>query len=327
MELIIDLNEQNNKVTSNPTAIKMKFKTLYHYLLIVLVLTYMHPTIGQGTNEEFTPIDSIMADPAKYNNEFVTVHGQVTQFTPGDAQSTASYIIKGDFGSEINVTTMDIKPEVFSLYNVSGTVVIDPYTQQPYLIEKSKTVIRDATGMNNPMVLFGLFTGFLVIAVLIIVLIVRTSKPPYISTIEPTPALDLGGEGGGYDNDFKTIRIPTNSPKTLKFIPGKLVVTAGEDKGKEFMISGFPSPKGNIVSIGREVVTGEKAFSHIQLTEKTISRRQAEIIQSNGKIFLKNLSETNYTQLDGKELSPDEEVEVHPDSVIRMGELELKYVV
>ncbi len=309
----------------------MKYKSIFYLFLITLVAIGFPGLAQESDDEQVIPIDSILSDPSRFNNEFVKIKGQVTQFTPGDAQSTASYVIKGDFGTDINVTTMDVKPEVFSIYVISGTVVIDPYTQQPYVIEKGRTLVKDNTGMNNPMVLFGMFSGFLVIAVLIVVLIVRTSKPPYVASAEVAAERAItdseSDEGVGYDNDFKTIRIPSNSPKTLKFIPGKLVVTSGEDEGKEFMISGFPSPEGNVVSIGREVVTGDRAYSHIQLTEKTISRRQAEIIQQNGKLFLRNLSETNYTQLNGVELSPEEQVEVEPDSVIRMGELEIKYVV
>ncbi|MFY0688690.1 MAG: FHA domain-containing protein [Cyclobacteriaceae bacterium] len=297
-------------------------------LLTALFITLSGERVFAQEDAEVIPVDSIMTNPGKYNNEFVMIRGQVTQYTPGGAQTAGSYMVQGDYGSPISVTTMDSKPEVFELYEVSGTVVIDPYTQQPYIIEKYKEQVN-GTGLNNPVVLFLIFGGFLIMAILIIILSVRTGIIGGSNSAGKGVASAASGDENriGYDNEFQTIRIPAYEQKTMKFIPGKLVVTAGLDKGKEFMISGYPSPKGNIVSIGRESVTGERAYSHIQLTEKTVSRKQAEIIQSDGKIYLRNLSETNFTSLDGDELPPEQEREIVSDSVIRMGELEFKYVV
>jgi hypothetical protein len=180
--------------------------------------------------------------------------------------------------------------------------------------------------MNNPLILFGFFIGFLVLAVLIIVLIARTSKLNGMERPQEMVSTSGGNSAINYDNDFKTIRIPTNTPKTLQFIPGKLIIVAGEDKGKEFLISGYPTAKGNVVSIGREVVVGERMYSHIQLNDKTVSRRQAELIQKDEKLYLKNVSETNYTSLNNKELSPQEVRHVQKDAVIKMGDLEFQYV-
>jgi hypothetical protein len=292
-------------------------------LLIVLVLILSSVSYAQEEDfaEGYLPIDSIILNPGKYNNEFVLVKGQVTQYTPGDTRTTASYILQGEFGAAISVNTMDSKPEVFAIYSVTGTVVIDPYTQQPYIIEKGKDLEA-----NNPsgMLLLGMFLGFLFLAILIVVLVVRYSKPRQVQVAGVAGGNDSDVE---YDNDFQTIRIVTDSPKTLKFIPGKLVITAGADKGKEFMISGYPTDRGNVVSIGRESIGGDRAYSHIQLTGKTISRKQAEIIQNDGKLFLRNLSETNHTEMDGDELNPEQEMEIKPNSVIRMGEVEFQYVV
>jgi len=128
-------------------------------------------------------------------------------------------------------------------------------------------------------------------------------------------------------DDFKTIKIMASSPKTLKFIPGKLTIVSGEDTGKSFKIAGFPTSEGSIVSIGREEVKGDRAYSHIQLMQKTISRKQAEIVQKDGKLYVKNLSDTNFTQLDGIELKPNEKAELKAGAVLRLGELEVKYEV
>jgi|WetSurMetagenome_2_1015567.scaffolds.fasta_scaffold111026_1 hypothetical protein len=128
-------------------------------------------------------------------------------------------------------------------------------------------------------------------------------------------------------NDYKTVRIAISSPKTLKFVPGQLVIASGEDKGKSFRIAGYPTPEGSIVSIGRESVTGDRAYSHVQIDNKfsTVSRKQAEIISREGKLFVKNLSETNLTQVDGIEIKPGQLAELKAGSTIRTGELEFQY--
>jgi hypothetical protein len=117
-------------------------------------------------------------------------------------------------------------------------------------------------------------------------------------------------------------------PKTMKFVPGRLVIAAGPDQGKEFRIAGRPTPDGNVVTIGRAEVEGEKAFAHIQLgdTYRTVSRMQAEIIQKDDDtILLKNTSETNPTMVNGEQLPTGETEEIEDGDMIRMGELMLRY--
>lgn len=116
-------------------------------------------------------------------------------------------------------------------------------------------------------------------------------------------------------------------PKTMKFVPGRLVIAAGPDQGKEFRIAGRPTPDGNVVTIGRAEVEGERAFAHIQLgdTYRTVSRMQAEIIQQDQTILLKNTSETNPTMVNGDHVPAGESVELEDGDMIRMGELMLRY--
>jgi len=116
-------------------------------------------------------------------------------------------------------------------------------------------------------------------------------------------------------------------PKTMKFVPGRLVIAAGPDQGKEFRIAGRPTPDGNVVTIGRAEVEGERAFAHIQLgdTYRTVSRMQAEIIQQDQTILLKNTSETNPTMVNGDQVPAGDTVELDDGDMIRMGELMLRY--
>ncbi|MGE5354026.1 MAG: FHA domain-containing protein [Acidobacteriota bacterium] len=157
----------------------------------------------------------------------------------------------------------------------------------------------------------------------------RMERPPRMekpSRVEMPPA-DKKNQAPFFDSDFRTIKIVPAAPQTITFIPGVLEIISGDDAGKSFRIAGFPTAEGSIVSIGREVVTGERAYAHIQLNEKfrTVSRRQAELIYKDHKLFVRNLSETNLTQVDGVELKPGECAELKPEAKIRTGELEFQY--
>lgn len=127
-------------------------------------------------------------------------------------------------------------------------------------------------------------------------------------------------------SDLKGIRIIQSSPKILNIIPGRLQIISGLDKGREIPIMGFPGPDGSILTIGREKGNSQSETSYIQLLEKSVSRKQAEIIFLNNKLFVKNLSETNFTRLNGFNLKVGEVGEVSPNSIIKTGEVEFKYI-
>ena len=154
----------------------------------------------------------------------------------------------------------------------------------------------------------------------------RNTEPDAIKPIDNIQDINFEkNEPPILKDNLKTMVIPSTAPRTMKFIPGEFEVITGDDKGRIIKIGGYPTEDGSIVTIGREEVTGQRDFAHIQLKEKTISRRQAEIILKDGKMYIKNLSQTNYTKLDGKEIPPNTSSELNSGSVITFGEVEMKY--
>lgn len=127
-------------------------------------------------------------------------------------------------------------------------------------------------------------------------------------------------------SEFKTIKIAAPTEKTLKFIPGQFIVLSGRDRGKPIRVAGFPTPEGSIVTIGRDEVAGERAYAHIQLDLQTVSRKHAELIFRDKKLYIKNLSETNPTLVNEEEITPGSEKEIAFESEVRVGELKLKYI-
>jgi pSer/pThr/pTyr-binding forkhead associated (FHA) protein len=196
------------------------------------------------------------------------------------------------------------------------------------ILYPDKVSIEEWVTNNLLIVVIGGSAIFLLILVIVLLLKRKSGegnrkkepdmKPsqPVVDNNIPTPKENL-----------KTMIIPATSSRTMKFIPGGLEVMTGEDKGRIIRISGYPTQDGSTVTIGREPVTGPRDFAHIQFKERTISRRQAEIIYKDGKLFIKNLSETNFTCLDGREIPVNTALELKPGSLLTFGEVEMKYSV
>lgn len=283
---------------------------------------------------EETRIYDIIQNSGEYSNDFVTVEGVIIKYNPGANNSTAFYTIKGDFGGEIQVNTNGERPEVNKRYTVEGTVVIDGTTYKEdangnpvdnvYMIEKNKVI---KTSMKD----WLLIGGIACLVVLVVIIVLMLKKQRTTSVLNSSDSTSQSSQKSDSTplvtaNDFKTIRVNLNeAPKTMKLMPGLLEISAGPDKGKKFYISGYQTPYGNVVTIGREEVQGDKKYAHIQLFDNTISRKQAEIISVGDKTFVKNLSQVNYTLLDGEKIEANDMKEISLGSVIKTGAVEFTY--
>lgn len=326
----------------------MKRAMLYLALFAVCAAVLAEVCTAQPVR---TTIEAIVANPGEFDNGAVEFDGLVEQYVPATSATTSYYLIKGDYGAIIKVNTAEPAPETNRKYRVTGIVYIAPEVNEPFVSEKTKTMIEStsqpAAGVTGSTTvtssggeggrdktLIYVLVGLLVLLVgSLLYFLIRRSRTPERSekiggrASAGGPAMDIPTMSTA--NDYKTVKIPVSSPKTLKFIPGQLVIVSGDDKGKAFRIAAYPTAEGSIVSIGREAVSGDRAYAHIQIDNKftTVSRKHAEIISRDGKLYVRNLSETNFTQIDGVELKPGEIAELKPGSVMRTGELEFRYVV
>jgi len=297
-------------------------------------------------------IKKILDNPGPSINEIVKIEGIVVQYFDENTNTTAYYVIKDDFGAHIKVQTSTLgAPETNKKYMVKGYLnrinneyVIQEISRESIEKPVSVTPSQPVTTYNAPVsnqdnTLLYIILGIagVLIVVLIIVFATKNSSarstpsvPPSRQTGPPTQPITARTSAPKTiaSQGFTTIRFES-APKTMKFIPGKFIITSLEDKGKIFQIAGFPSHGDAVVTIGREEVKGERSYAHIKLDDKfkTVSRKQAELVYSNHILYVINRSESNYTQVDGFELKPGEKREVKKGSVIRMGELEFKYEV
>lgn len=299
----------------------------------LLVLISLVSVFALTAQEDEVTIGDMTDDPASFLDKRVTITGTVTQFIRGDGENTDHYLLRGPYGAIIRVNTGEGQPELNEQYAVTGIVYEDSARRSIFISEQSRAMVgadEDAAGLSTP-VIVGIAAAVLV-AVLGIVFAVRsksgatTGAQPAPSGASPRPAAAPPQPASESREEMATIRISA-APKTVKFIPGQLEILNGADKGKTFRLTGYPTENGEAVTVGRQRVAGERAHAHLQLGDAypTVSRKQAEFRSRGGKLYLKNESETNPTQVDGRTLEAGEEVEISFDTVITMGELELKY--
>jgi hypothetical protein len=305
----------------------------------------------------------ILKNPIRYQGATVIVRGTVIQLVPVK-KIIKYYVLKSDFGASIKIRIPfpSALPETYKKYIIKGVVNFDIDHVQPVITEISRqpfegntpaitdtsvkhdqsnnSQIKPIENTKNDHTIIYLLSGVAVVLIIVILFYVKNRRKPNLiaqqnftnigsnsSNIfdDSSPTLKVDVSAFSTNEDFKTIKIALDSPKTLKLIPGKLEIVSGEDIGKSFKIAGHPTSDGSVVTIGREEVNGELAYSHIQLKQKTISRKQAELIYKDSKLFVKNLSETNYTMLDGIELKSGQLMELKPGSKIKTGEVEFSY--
>jgi hypothetical protein len=314
---------------------------------ILVIFSFICATSFYGllAQNQALQVKDILKNPSAYMREEIEVTGLVVQYIEATEKTTSHYYLKDDYGAIIKVHTAEGKPETNVKYKVRGILYIDQTTQTPFISERSKSRIGGVitnlvstpppppakTWFETNWLLVVIVGSVFLLMVLIIILFARRRKVDIVASHQPAVKqvqvnVEKQEPPVARDN-LKTMVIPSSVPKTMKFIPGEFEVVTGDDKGRIIKIGGYPTEEGSIVTIGRDQVTGPRDFAHIQLKERTISRRQAEIVLKDGKLYLKNLSETNYSKLDGKDIPPNTSAELKANSVLTFGEVEMKYKV
>lgn len=323
-------------------------------LFVIFIFSLLLITSTRGDAEKKS-VEDIVTHPGRYNSAYIETEGFIIHYVPETQNTTSYYLLKGYYGDTLKVNTAEERPEINQKYRVWGIVYMERIRKNhkiiysPFLSEKSKVLLsqQQQTQVLPPpppqqqIWPYVLAAAALLVAVSFAFVQVKSrknhkrlewetenlttdySKIPKTQEVPPTFNPPYPEE------DFKTIKINTTPSKTMRLIPGRLEIINGEDKGKSFLIQGYPTKEGSIVTIGRETVNGERGHSHIQIDQRyqTVSRKQAEIIYKDTKLHLRNLSETNITEVDGHELGLGEMEELRPNSIIKMGEIEFQYKV
>jgi hypothetical protein len=113
---------------------------------------------------------------------------------------------------------------------------------------------------------------------------------------------DLGAPADAM-HDGATLRFAIPDEGTLQFLPGRLEVVSGPDRGREVRFVRSGAGDRMEVTFGR---SEGPAYRHVQLMARTVSRQHAAMVLTDGHWALKNLSATNPVLLNGRALEAGE---------------------
>ncbi|MCJ7679277.1 MAG: FHA domain-containing protein, partial [Candidatus Aminicenantes bacterium] len=246
---------------------------------------------------------------------------------PGTTRGT--YAILDDSGQVALVVQTKDLPAIGKTFEVTGVIIQDPNNATQPLMRELK---RSSPGpsANMKLLLYGGGGLFLILLIVFIILLakpkqaaapqqtIRPAAPPRSSPPPPAPYVPVSPD--------KTTKIPTarsaaaappSPDKTQVFMSlgAEIVVDKGPDKDKEFTLHK------QVSMIGR---SGARQ-NEIQLSDDTVSKEQAALYyDSSSKNFtIKNESQTNVTQLNGKMLT--EPVILNNGDLIEMGKTVLRF--
>ncbi|MBS4057878.1 MAG: choice-of-anchor D domain-containing protein [Bacteroidales bacterium] len=273
-----------------------------------------------------------------------------------------SFVISNSGRSTLNITNISvsnkdafelINPEILNIKpgnSISVKVIYTPKEEGNY--SAIITITSNASNDNGKITVVGLtsaiwwknpifivlFGGGLILFILLFVLLFNNKKNVEIgkATNRKTDMLNLNSKASVRNNqetnsasankrtEYETVIIDT-IPLTIRSFPGEFEIVSGIDKGKRFNVGSKSTSEGQIVNIGREQPDPSDMFFHIQLKENTVGRKQAQLIELNGKVYLKNLGTTNHSFVDGKEVLPEQKVELFSGSILQFGDVRIKY--
>ena len=261
----------------------------------LIILTGIIMMIGVCSADAFADqewVRDILERKDRYWNRTVTVEGQIMSVTadpPGTSRGT--YQLQDESTDATLTIRTDELPPVGKIYSVTGMIMQDPNTSDPYMKETS----RSAPGFPPTMRLLLIGGGalFLILLIIFIVLLLKPKKSPSSqSTIRPAPR-----PGPAPASPDKTTKMPRSEPapaeaeKTQVYISlgAEITVEKGPDQGKNFTLHK------QVMTIGRP---GARK-NDIELNDDTVSKQQASIYYDNTKkeFTIKNESTTNPTMV------------------------------
>ncbi len=298
--------------------------------------------------QTLTKVRDIRANPRGYANEVVTIEGFATQWVESTATTTSFYFLKDDWGGVIKLRTSREKPMVGTRYRVTGPVGIDVAQHNDVFIsEEMRIEVRDESAPQAPAVAAPIVVPtempepapgglskesvILIVAIVAAVALLIGLVAWLARSRRQAPPTGLGDDlGSGLPSavpeappqivEGRTIKIFAPPPGTLKILPGRFEVVAGDDTVKEirfYRVKGQSTPE---VTFGR---AAGAPFTHVQLKPMTVSSRQAKLTFINNQWILTNFASeaSNPTRVNGMELPAEGQAALKEGDRIEMGEV------
>jgi hypothetical protein len=283
--------------------------------------------------QEKVKVNDIKRDFDSYKDEKVIIEGFVTQYGQDIAKTTHLYFLKDDWGGIIKVRTSQPLPEVGKKYQITGVVDKDILTEDIFISEENRIVLTPPPPetAKRPLWLYLIIAlGGITIVLLIVVLIYALRERKAHTTEVPITPLSAPGEEPLREAvpepeevlEGSTVKLAVPPPGTLKLLPGKFTVLAGDDKIKEIRFYKEKSVPETEITFGR---SGGPQYSHIQLKPRSVSVKHAKLIYANNKFTIINYSSTNPTRVNDEVLPENGSAELQNGDKIEIGELVFEF--
>ncbi|MBN1272958.1 MAG: FHA domain-containing protein [Candidatus Aminicenantes bacterium] len=296
---------------------------------------------GMSFSQEKVKVNDIKNNFLDYKDEKVILEGFATQIVEDTSQTTDFYFLKDDWGGIIKIRTSQALPEIGKKYQVVGIADQDPATQDLFITEEVRLLLtpeaptaEEKTGFskwfskNWPYLIGAL--AVVVVFLLVFVLIYALNQRKALTTTD-LPATSVGtAPAGGAEPlpepekilEGTTVKMAIPPPGTLKLLPGKFVVKAGDEQIKEIRFYKEKGAPDTEITFGR---AQETSYTHIELKPMTVSAKQAKLIYAGNKFTLINYSATNPTRINDKNMPENGSVEVKDKDKIEMGEMVFEF--
>jgi len=194
------------------------------------------------------------------------------------------------------------------------------YNTQEYeaAIEASRDAEILAANAPYSNLFYLIIIAGIVLAILLVTLIVLVARKP-AKTVSTQPERVQKGIPEPDYIQGETIKMHQPPPKTLKVLPGRFEIIAGDTKIKELRFFRLPEESDGEFTFGRSVGT---PYKHIQIDNPTISREQAKLLYNNGKYTIVNRADpnkSNSTIINEKPMAMNELYELAEGDKVTMG--------
>jgi hypothetical protein len=319
-----------------------KLKGPVGILLLILLLGSGH--FAGDCGAESLSIREIAGNAAKYRGRQVQVDGRVERWVEtGSGQKPAAYVLKDNFGDELQVKVSDGMPAVGEKVAVKGQFIVDSAGNDFYLqSQDSTTGVKpgrepgDAGGHAKQPIAISLATAvsrapgnllalgavaavvFLFIAV-VALRVKRANKkiidvPDFSFDETETIKIDVNGKFFGSQEDDEC---------TVILMPGYFKITKGP-QGLEGRLYRLTSA---LTKVGREESSVNKSTGWIAIPAgcTSVSRYQADLVYKGGAYYVENRSRSTETRVNGVPITSEEPYPLSDQDVIAFGEIELTY--
>jgi hypothetical protein len=306
-------------------------------LLILLCLAY------SNCRAEAASVREILSSSGKYRDQQIQLQGRVERWVDsGGAQKAGRFVLRDNFGDEIEIKTTGTLPPVGENLSVQGVVLLDAEKKEYYLqsLDSAPPAGTGQGAAGKPALLAALLGGvsgasgkliaLASVACAVFLLIVSTAVrvnrkrkkevdiPDF--SFDETETIKIDAQGQFFGSGAS---VGAADEATVVLLPGLFKITKGPDAlaGQSYRMDAA------LTKLGREESGVDKSTGWISFPPScvTVSRHQADLVFQGGSYYLESKSRVNLTLVNGVPVNCGEPCQLNNNDVIAFSGIELTY--